>query len=37
MSFGYGVGDFLATFKLIKNIWDNVKDSPGNIKYAQEE
>jgi hypothetical protein len=37
MSFGYSVGDFLATAKLTKSIRDKVKESPGNIKDAQEE
>ena len=37
MSFGFGVGDFLAVGKLCWNIYTKCKDSPGNYKQLSGE
>lgn len=37
MSFGFGVGDFLAVAELSKKIWDQFDKSPSYVKDAQQE
>ncbi|KAG9846414.1 hypothetical protein KCU98_g7179, partial [Aureobasidium melanogenum] len=37
MSFGFGVGDFLAVAETSKKIWDQFKNSPSYVKDARQE
>jgi len=37
MSFGFGVGDFLAVAEASKKIWDRFEKSPSYIKDARDE
>lgn len=37
MSFGFGVGDFLAVAETSKKIWDRFDKSPSYVQDAQQE
>jgi len=37
MSFGYGIGDFLAVAKASYALWERFKKSPSDIRGAQAE
>ncbi|KAH0355409.1 hypothetical protein KCU83_g1656, partial [Aureobasidium melanogenum] len=37
MSFGFGVGDFLAVAEMSKKIWDRFEKSPSYVQDAQQE
>jgi hypothetical protein len=37
MSFGFGVGDFLAVAEASKKIWNQFEKSPSYIKDARDE